>query len=67
MSKNYDKTFSYFYHSQMKNCKRPYSSFFINLTLSYKKYRAKHERLHKTSTLANSRMTEILFMLLALI
>ena len=46
----------------MKNCKRPYSSFLINLTLPYKKQREKPGRLHKTSTLANSRMTEILFM-----
>ena len=36
MSENYDKTFGYFYHSQMKNCKGPYSSFLTNLTLSYK-------------------------------
>ena len=51
----------------MKNCKMSHPSLLINLTLSYKKQKAKHERLHKTSTLANSRMAEILFMPPALI
>ena len=44
MSENYDKTFSYFYHSQMKNGKKPYSSFLINLTISYKQQRVQNTK-----------------------
>ena len=36
MSENYNKNFSYIYHSQIKNCKKPYSFFLINLNFLVK-------------------------------